>query len=265
MICNQQKRTSMSHSKIHHILVSFLLLSVLSSAAKAQLITGKITSNTFAFFETTSASLVVEGVSSPYRMGAIGAEIHIPVLDKYKLSAGFGYGYAPNQLVSFSEANFKGDISSIYTRLGVERDLFRPSKTTDVSVLFDIEAREVSGESLIGSRRGTALNRSLQSKLKSQNLMIKASKSLLKQDFEISVGFGLSKWNFSGKGKAQQPSGISEINKTAKANGIDPFAELNLHLIKNNFEYDLGIRRGRISADDLVWLNRLSFSISKNF
>ena len=247
----------MSHSKIHIILVSFLLLSVLSSAAKAQLITGKITSNTFAFFETTSANLVVDDVSSPYRMGAIGAEMHIPVLDNYKLSAGFGYGYAPNQSVFFSDANFKGNISTIYTKLGVERNLFRPSKTTDVDVLFDIEAREVSSESLIGLRRGTALTGSLQSKLKSKNLMIKASKLLLKQDFGVSIGFGLNQWNFSGEG--------IKIDKTAQANGIDPFAELNLHFIKNNFEYELGIRRGRISADKILWLDRLSFSISKSF
>ena len=255
----------MSHSKIYHILISFLLLSVLSSAAKAQLITGKIASNTFAFFETTSAPLEVDGVSSPYQMGAIGVELQIPILNEYKISAGLGYGYAPTQPVSFKDANLKGDITTLYTKLGIERNLLRPSKTVNVSVLFDLESRKVDGKSLIGSRSdGTPLTGNLQSKFKSQNLMIKASKSILKQDFGVSIGFGLSKWNFSGEGHALTPSSI-KIDKTAKANGIDPFAELNLHFIKNNFEYDLGIRRGRISADNLVWLDRLSFSISKNF
>ncbi|MGY8788978.1 MAG: hypothetical protein ACKVKR_01505, partial [Pseudomonadales bacterium] len=85
--------------------------SVLSSAAKAQLITGKIASNTFAFFETTSAPLEVDGVSSPYQMGAIGVELQIPILNEYKISAGLGYGYAPTQPVSFKDANLKGDIT----------------------------------------------------------------------------------------------------------------------------------------------------------
>jgi hypothetical protein len=220
--------------------------------------------NAFSFFETSSEPLIVDGITSAYKLGAVGAEINVLLSKNINITGALGFGYAPNQSISYSDANFNGNIQSVYTKIGIVYHLTDLPKRTSVDLLIEAENREVKGDNLTGFRRGTALTGKVSSGLNTTNLMMKATQNLFGPHLTSSIGLGLSKWEFNGTGHAWTPTAM-EIEKNANGNGIDPFAEVMLAIKGERYSYLFKLRRNKISADNTVYIDQLQFQISKSF
>ena len=81
-------------------------------------------------------------MSSQYALGVAGIAFNFNVINNFELTAAAGYGFTPNQKVSFAGANLMGDVSGTYTGLGAKIKIYENSR----GQLRKLFSREFYGE-----------------------------------------------------------------------------------------------------------------------
>ena len=96
------------------LLLCQTLLGLLLIARPAVAQQYEFTLSPFALYEQSAKSIVIDGVSTKYGLGVLGAEIKSNISVQFQISGKIGYGQNNDQAVSFSGANFNGMVRGSY-------------------------------------------------------------------------------------------------------------------------------------------------------
>ena len=180
----------------------------------------------FALYEQADNQIVVDGVSSQYALGVAGIAFNFNVINNFELTAAAGYGFTPNQKVSFAGANLMDDVSGTYTGLGAKIKIYENSRGQKIKLEYQMHNRDLRAPTLTGSRNGSPLTGNSDIQYDSNDFGISVVHPF-SEDVSTHFAFGVSKWDFAANGTASTNSGIT-ARKNIITSASDPYWSVGL-------------------------------------
>lgn len=189
----------------------------------------------FTLYEHTPSPIIVDGVSTKYRLGVIGGQLSLRSTENFNVTARLGFGQNNNQEVTFGGAKFTGKVTGYYFDMNASKAVLSLVNST-ISIGAGYSNRNLEATDLNGYRNGLALTGSSKSKISSTDLLVKIDHKLSRK-FYASASLGYAKWHMFADANAYFSQGgiRANANKKIDTTGYDPVYKLDLaYKIRSN-------------------------------
>lgn len=217
----------------------------------------------FALYEQADNQIVVDGVSSQYALGIAGIAFNVNATSNFELTAAAGYGFTSNQKVSFAGANFIGDVSGKYTRLGARIKIYENSRGQEVKLEYQMHDRDLRAPTLIGSRNGSPLTGNSDIKYDSNDFGISAVHPF-SENVSVDFAFGVSEWDFAANGTASTNSGIT-ARKNIITSGSDPYWSVSLDVKLDKLDGKIEVGQRNLSSQSEAKITHITIGAKYSF
>jgi hypothetical protein len=188
----------------------------------------QFTFSPFALYEQSAKSIVIDGVSTKYGLGVLGAEIKTNISDQFQLSGKIGYGQNNDQAVSFSGANFKGVVRGSYLEAAGRYAFYSFEKFEFFGDVKFIN-RTLHASDLTGTRNGLSLTGKADTTIRTSDALL-GFRYALSDTTSIKFAAGYHQWHLIADATGYYAS--NGITATARKKidtiGIDPVFDVSI-------------------------------------
>lgn len=217
----------------------------------------------FALYEQAKDPIIIDGVSTKYGLGVLGAQIRYSSDKNFNFSGAIGYGENNNQDVSYSGTNFNGKVSGLYLQASGTKEVFALNETK-----FALEGgfiwRNVKADNLVGSRGGLTVIGDSKTKFSSLDTSLNITQNLTDKLF-ATIGLGYSYWSINADANAVSLDGnpVNGLNKKIDSEGFDPIYKVGLGYKGNstNFSFNLACRSLRSKTKSDIITGQVAFGL----
>ena len=206
--------------------IYILLKGLMSSGTQGMAEDQLVTVFPFGLYEQSPKPILVDGVSTKYGLGVLGAELRSNVSDQFLLSGKIGYGQNNDQDVSFSGANFNGMVRGSYLE-GAGGYTFYATQSYTLFGEAKLINRALHAPDLKGTRNGLALTGKADTTIRTADALFCVKYSLAKQS-AIKVSAGYTRWHL-----------IADATGYFASNGITATARKKIDTIGHDPVFEL--------------------------
>ena len=245
----------MNGSKYAFLISSSLLLTAQLTMAD------NVQTSPFVLYEQSAKNIIIDGVSTKYGLGVIGLNLEKSLSNNLKISGKLGYGQNNDQAVSFSSANFNGQVRGSYFDIKAVQKIFQ-NNTLNLNAEVHFINRELKAPDLTGARNGLALTGETNTFFNSSDIKL-GTKFNISPTSIIKISAGISQWHLNAKATAYYA--FNGITASAKKNintiGQDPVFEAALisNIADHSFELLASSRSLRSKANTDVLTAQITY------
>lgn len=180
----------------------------------------------FALGERAPENIIVDSVSTKYRLGVIGGQVTYSEPGTVNLSTRLGCGQNKNQEIALSGATFKGQVTGTYVEAKAQKNILARGNTL-LSLEGGYSERDLKADDLIGSRNGLELTGQSVSSISSFDLMLNLQQNVTDR-LSATATIGQANWHMDADATAYFALGSirANANKKIDTSGRDPIYKL---------------------------------------
>lgn len=203
----------------------------------------------YSIAEMASKTVVVDGVSTKYMLGAIGVKADKQLTDRLALQGTWGKGYLPSHEINFAGYTFTGSVYSDVKSLGVNYELATFGNQYTLDSEFVHTWSEIKAPTLIGTKNNSQVTGHSSASMDFSSLMFTLNRTI-NDRLSLNGRYGWINWDFEALGTAYANSNVT-AKKYIKSSNINSQIGVGIHYTPDYGDLLFNLYTRKMSASNM--------------